>query len=122
MSFSLPKGLLWYPAAAAAAALLGVDWVSRNVLGLQSLVDKSFDKLNDENIVDSNAKRLYVYSEADRLVGWRDVERNAEDAKVKGFGTPRMLKERNSAHVRHLFDNGERYWKMVDEVWNSRMR
>lgn len=64
----VPKGL-WYPVAAMVGLVLGVMWIGKNVLGMRTLIDRSRGRLNDESLVDGKAKRLYVYSEADRVVG-----------------------------------------------------
>ena len=72
--------------------------------------------LNDEGLVNGKAKRLYVYGEADRVVGWRDVERHAEEARENGWNVT-MLKGIGNAHVHYMLKDGERYWKSVEKLW-----
>lgn len=116
MAISLPKGILWYPAAAVILILLGISGVSKNVFGIENLVDKTRGWMNDWDNVDRGAKRLYVYSEVDRMVGWRDVERHAEMTRGEGVEVS-LLKEVETPHVQHALKDSERYWKKVKEFW-----
>ena len=89
-SIALPKGALWYPGAAVLALWLGPLAAYKAVTGHQYLLDTARAYLNDWNLVDKDAKRLYVYSAADKLVGQDSVEkhaREAEDLGVKMFGS-----------------------------------
>ena len=74
----IPKGLLWYPAAAVMILVLGMMWIGSRVFRLQTLIGESRGLLSGKNIIDVEAKMLYVYSEADQVVGSRDVERCRE--------------------------------------------
>ncbi|KAH8885033.1 hypothetical protein GQ53DRAFT_751638 [Thozetella sp. PMI_491] len=61
-------------------------------------------------------RRTYIYSEEDKLVDWKVVEKYAKDAKSKGFNT-RLEKFSGSAHVAHARQDETRYWKIVKETW-----
>lgn len=50
------------------------------------MLARSEGDLNDGNLVDREAKRVYLYSEADRLVRWEDVEGYAKEAGRRGWG------------------------------------
>lgn len=117
-SDAIPKGFLWFPVAAAVVIVLGFIWFGKNVLGIKMLVDLSRGLLNDEELVDGQAKRLYIYGEADRVVGWRDVERHAEDARRNGWGV-KMLNEAESPHVQHIMLDKKRYWECVEDLWQD---
>ncbi|KAL4915779.1 hypothetical protein BDW62DRAFT_203375 [Aspergillus aurantiobrunneus] len=57
-------------------------------------------------------KRCYIYSDADELVDWKDVEKHASDAESKGF-LVRRVKFLGSEHVAHMKADPERYWNTV---------
>lgn len=57
-------------------------------------------------------RRVYVYSLADALTDYRDVEMHAADAKRKGFSVA-LEKYERSAHVAHLRKDESRYWEIV---------
>ncbi|KAG4428696.1 hypothetical protein IFR05_015818 [Cadophora sp. M221] len=118
LSMGLPKGLLWYPSAAVIGALLGIAVFKRSVFGIETLVQKTAGLLNDGTLVDMKAKRLYVFSENDQLVGYRDVERHLEDFKKEG-GEVIILKETKTPHVQHMILDGERYWENVQGLWST---
>ncbi|KAL2059753.1 hypothetical protein VTL71DRAFT_10137 [Oculimacula yallundae] len=118
MSIGLPKGLLWYPSAAVIAALLVAGEIGKSVFGIYGLVYKTAGLLNDETLVDKRAKRLYVFSEMDQLVGYRDVEKHAEDFEKKG-GRVIVLKEMETPHVQHMILDTDRYWLKIEGLWQS---
>jgi hypothetical protein len=118
MSIGLPKGILWYPAAALTLLGLGIAWTANSILRIPTLVIKTRGWLNDWDLVDKTSKRLYIYSEADKLVGWRDVERHFDDARTKG-SEAMILKEADTPHVQHMYLDRERYWMKVKELWES---
>jgi hypothetical protein len=118
MSQGFPKGLMYYPVAVI-VYLMFIAWsISSTVLGTTTIVDKGRAQLNDWDIVDEKAKRLYVYSEKDRIVGSDDVEEHAKEAKEMGSEV-RMVKFEESAHVQHMLTHGDEYWKVVKELWSS---
>ncbi|CAA7262229.1 unnamed protein product [Cyclocybe aegerita] len=64
----------------------------------------------------SSVPRLYVYSEADRVVLAKHVKRAIEEAIEKGYDV-RVERFEKSAHVAHARADPERYWKAVEELW-----
>jgi hypothetical protein len=74
--------------------------------------------LNDEGARKREVRRTYVYSDADRLVDWRDVEGHAGDAEQKGFGVRRERFE-GSEHVAHARRDAGRYWGVVKATWEG---
>ncbi|KAK0742646.1 hypothetical protein B0T18DRAFT_413420 [Schizothecium vesticola] len=67
-------------------------------------------------------RRTYVYSEEDRLVDYRCVERHAAAARELGFEV-RMERFVGTAHVLHARGEGEgRYWGLVKETWEGAQR
>ncbi|CCM04076.1 uncharacterized protein FIBRA_06235 [Fibroporia radiculosa] len=62
------------------------------------------------------APRLYVYSDADRIVRGADVARHAREAEDAGFDVA-VERLATSAHVAHMRNDPERYWAAVRRVW-----
>ncbi|KAG9238921.1 hypothetical protein BJ875DRAFT_449867 [Amylocarpus encephaloides] len=118
MSMGFPKGALYYPVAALTSVLLGGYIVAKNVFGVDTLVEESRARLNDWELVDRGAKRLYIYSEEDRVVSFDAVEEHANEAKNEGVDVE-MVKFERSAHVQHMLNGGERYWGLVEELWGG---
>lgn len=82
------------------------------------LANSTGGKINGVGLVDRKAKRLYVYSTIDELVGWRDVENHAEGARKNGTDVT-TLKEYTTKHVQHLVLDGERYWETIGKLWEN---
>lgn len=66
--------------------------------------------------------RSYIYSEADRVTDYRDVERHAKQAKAKGFTVLHRQKHIDSGHVAHVKKYPFAYWKAVKESWELGLR
>ena len=108
-----------------AAALLarlaaGWFWLARAVLRRPDGLAAVGRAHNDGVRRAREARRAYLYSRRDRLVGWRDVEAHAEDARARGFAVVRMENFGESPHVAHARTDGERYWKAVRETWEGK--
>ncbi|EAA29561.1 hypothetical protein GE21DRAFT_9393 [Neurospora crassa] len=74
--------------------------------------------------------RLYLYSKADEVVGWRDVERHVWLArklvvkkKKKGIenGLVRAERFEKASHCALVMEDEERYWRAVRESWEGQM-
>lgn len=63
--------------------------------------------------------RVYFYSQADKMVGFRDVETHIVDAVAKGFVVLRDVKLLDSEHVAHARRYPELYWGTIREAWNG---
>jgi len=66
--------------------------------------------------------RAYIYSKEDELIDWRDVERHGEEAVERlggGGGRVRMERFEGSQHVAHLRKDGERYGRVIRELWDG---
>lgn len=60
-------------------------------------------------------RRVYVYSPADTLTAYEDVEAHSAEAKTKGFSVA-LEKFDRSAHVAHVRKDENRYWGLVKKV------
>lgn len=79
---------------------------------------KARNVLNNSELLRLEAPRCYLYSEADEIVGWEDVEKHATQAEQKGWSV-RREKFHRSPHVSHLKEDEERYWSTVKAVWEA---
>jgi hypothetical protein len=119
ISMVLPKfPLFYYPSATLLAAILTFVWIRVNVFGLSMLANSTGGKVNNMGLVDVKAKRLYIYSTIDALVGWRDVEKHVEEARKNGTEVT-TLKEYTTKHVQHLVLDRKRYWETAESFWKS---
>ena len=77
--------------------------------------------LNKHLLLPSFSKRtprLYLYSQADEMVPWTEVEAHAEEARRAGLDV-RMERFEGSPHVAHARTDPERYWGVVKKVWED---
>ncbi|RKF80410.1 Transmembrane protein 53 [Golovinomyces cichoracearum] len=72
--------------------------------------------LNDPEIFDRKATRLYIYSESDQIVDWKDVEEHAIESKDAGYQVS-CEKFSTSGHAGHLMVDGTRYWDAIKRLW-----
>ncbi|KAB8233494.1 hypothetical protein BDV23DRAFT_159487 [Aspergillus alliaceus] len=88
----------------------------RRVIRVSDAVSVAREAINDRRLVcgggDGVRRRCYVYSDADELVDWRDVERHADEAEAKGWSV-RREKFVGSQHVSHMKYDPERYWGIM---------
>ncbi len=98
--------------------LLRVWFFYKYVVGTEHIVDIVRKGLNDVNLLPTLAVRLYVYSVADKLIQWQDVETHAREAQSKGYKV-QMVKYLNSGHAGHLLQDEKRYWAAVTGLWDS---
>ncbi|KAI0997114.1 hypothetical protein K3495_g11073 [Podosphaera aphanis] len=73
--------------------------------------------LNDPEIFHMDIPRLYIYSEADCIVDWKDVEEHAGEAADLGVEAT-YEKFNESVHAGHLMLDAQRYWVAVQDLWN----
>jgi hypothetical protein len=81
-----------------------------------NLVDQARLALNKKELFDTDAPRMYIYSVADDMVAWRDVEEHGRDAEGLGYRVDRE-KFLESGHAAHLTKDEGRYWDAVQRLW-----
>lgn len=84
------------------------------VLQMENSINRMRRQLNEAAMFPLNIPRLYLYSKADRLVGWRDVHTHIEDAMQLGYLHVREISFDEAPHCALLQENPERYWKSVN--------
>ncbi|KAF2864747.1 indole-diterpene biosynthesis protein-like protein PaxU [Massariosphaeria phaeospora] len=75
-------------------------------------------QLNDAALFDTWVPRVYLYSEADEMVGVDEVEGHADDAAQKGWDVTKVRFE-NSPHAGHIREDEDKYWGAVMEAWKA---
>ncbi|KAH6611704.1 hypothetical protein B0J18DRAFT_442034 [Chaetomium sp. MPI-SDFR-AT-0129] len=94
--------------------LHGLGWV----LGTTSAAGFSTRAVNDPALSDRTAKRLYLYSQADDIIGWEDIEEHAADARQKGWDVTTEMFE-GTPHVGHMRAHPEQYWGAIAAAWEE---
>lgn len=123
-SFVLPRmWLLHYLSKFSLFVLLAVGSLLRRLTRTPDPVSRARNVINDHALVRGTGQndspgRCYIYSDADELVNWRDVEKHASDAQAKGW-VVRREKFLGSPHVCHMRTDPERYWNLVKTYLES---
>lgn len=71
-----------------------------SLFGYENAITRARNDLIDEDFINSQAKRLYIYSEADALVGANDVREHAAASAARGWNVE-TVNFGDSGHVRH---------------------
>lgn len=75
-------------------------------------------ELNDDTVFDTRAQRVYIYSLADKMVGFEETEEHAAMAKAIGWDVT-MVRFKKSAHCSHIREDEGKYWAAIVEVWQA---
>jgi DNA repair protein RAD57 len=114
---SLPNGILLKPLGSAALFVLAVTLAGLEATGLRTpLAKRVREQLNDPEIFSARAARLYLASEADDIVDFRDVEAHRNQAIAKGFEADILLFQR-AGHCSLIMENGTAYWNAIASRW-----
>ncbi|KAL9614556.1 MAG: hypothetical protein Q9167_000925 [Letrouitia subvulpina] len=99
--------------------LVVVYWVMYVPLRLPEPVEANRAAFNNKELMQGEKGRCYVYSDADLMVDWHDVESHVAEARVKGFAV-RAERFEGSGHCAHArVGGGDRYWRIVGEMWEG---
>jgi hypothetical protein len=109
------------------AALLGATWVvTRALIGRQNnVIERTRRALNDPALWGGKGirgARTYVFSEADDVVRWRDVEAHAQESAEELGVQSLVVRFRNTAHCNHARGNEKYYWAVVLRTWEAKGR
>lgn len=89
------------------------------VLGKENNMAILCDAMNSKDLFDERVPRLYLYSRADEMVGWEEVERHADEAEALGWTSVARVRFEASAHAGHIRENAGKYWAAVLEAWGQ---
>lgn len=107
----LGKLLLW--------SFVLLSHARRAITGIPDAVSVAREAANNPALVhgargEDAPPRCYIYSDADELVNWLDIEAHANEAESKGWAV-RRERFQGSPHVSHMRADPERYWGVVRE-------
>ncbi|KAF5342474.1 hypothetical protein D9611_001264 [Ephemerocybe angulata] len=100
--------------------LVFISWVHLRLGGEPPLI-RVKKALNDHKLLPWFSKttpRLYMYSEADDLIPYPEVEAHAETARKEGLEV-RLERFKDSPHVAHARADPDRYWGAVKQLWKD---
>lgn len=117
ISAGLPGGWFWrwFGKVGVHGLLVGV-WVLNVLLRRENKMVVLCRELNDEDMFDNGVPRVYLYSRADQMVGWEEVEGHAAVARSTGWDVE-IVRFEGSAHCGHVREDKGRYWGAVLEAW-----
>ncbi|TKA79740.1 hypothetical protein B0A55_04367 [Friedmanniomyces simplex] len=111
---TFPKDQQWW-ATIIVWNIIVPPFVLPTLVGDPNLVEWMRVCLNDESLFTREVPRVYLYSQADRLVPWSAVQEHCASAQNAGYPV-KLVRFRDSPHVAHVNENSERYWGAVDDV------
>lgn len=118
-SFALPRmWILRFMGKILLYTVLIASWLVRKLTRRPDVISLAREAINDNRLIDgpdSNKnmqRRCYIYSDADDLIDWRDVENHAADAEAKGWVVQKVIFQ-GTPHVGHMRADSERYWSIV---------
>lgn len=119
IAFALPSNpVIRWPGRVLVALMVIALFGIPSVFGIENGATKARRELNDEKFLNAKAKRLYLYSEADALIGAKEVREYAVESAAKGWDV-KTIDFRTSGHVRHAIVFPEKYWEAVVQTWKS---
>ncbi|KAL8875812.1 MAG: hypothetical protein Q9198_005879 [Flavoplaca austrocitrina] len=114
--YSLPF-YIRFPTLVLIYLLLGVYFMAIRLRLLHDPILRIRMALNSRSVAER--RRCYIYSKADPMVGWRDVEVHAMHAAEKGCMVRRERFE-STGHCAHVREGGGgRYWGIVKRLWED---
>ncbi|KAK3954768.1 hypothetical protein QBC32DRAFT_74182 [Pseudoneurospora amorphoporcata] len=96
------------------AALHGFGWL----IGASSAAAYSVAAVNNDELCQKSARRLYMYSKEDDIIYWEDIEKHAAQARQKGYVVDLDMFE-GTPHVGHMRQHPEQYWGAVKKTWTE---
>jgi hypothetical protein len=116
MSIGLPSFILFRLVGLLILHIICIGmWIKHHILKRENVITRVRREINDPLLFPIGAKRIYLYSPTDAMVGWRDVERNAKQAEEAGYCV-NLVKFDESKHVGHVMEDPERYWDAVADL------
>jgi hypothetical protein len=118
MKVGLPRGVAAYAASVIIWITIGTLWIWTRVMRRAMLIDEMRAGLLNFDIMERDARRLYVFGEKDEIVGWEGINLEAEKAICAGVVVVKWKNE-TDPHVQYMIKNPERYWEAVKDLWRS---
>jgi hypothetical protein len=106
LSFSI-----WY-------IFLWLNKARETIQGLEHAGVFSRAAMNDKSFVAPTSSRLYLYSKADDIIGWQDIEKHTAEARNLGYKSDLKLFD-GTPHVGHLMRYPGEYWRAIKSSWTT---
>jgi len=106
---------------AIAAGFLGAMTFAGWLVGRVSAADFSVGAANNPALVDRGVRRLYLYSRADDIIHWEDIEQHAAVTQTEGYMVDVEMFE-GTPHVGHMRTYPEQYWNAIARSWGEVMK
>lgn len=91
-------------------------WTAVTVLRVPDHIGDLAPRAHNDPARVHEARRVYIYSPADRITPAKGVERHADEAEARGFSVQREVFD-GSGHVQHARKHADRYWRVVNQTW-----
>lgn len=98
------------------AVSLCINWAIGKVKGTESAGAWSRKNSNNTEHATKDARRLYMYSKEDDLIGWEDIVSHAAESRRLGWEADVEAFE-GSGHVGHMRKHTDQYWKAILDSW-----
>ncbi|KAH7374297.1 hypothetical protein BKA66DRAFT_513734 [Pyrenochaeta sp. MPI-SDFR-AT-0127] len=119
ISASLPKTWFWrWFGGSAVHLLLIATFLVNTAMRRPNKMITLCEELNDDQVFDNSVPRVYLYSRADKMVGFEEADEHANIAKAKGWDVTKVQFEK-SAHCGHVREDESKYWAAIMEAWKA---
>jgi hypothetical protein len=95
---------------------LATSWTLGTIFRFENVVQRLRVGLNNSDLFPLRAGRLYLYSKADKMVFWKDIEEHADTAEALGLEVTKVSFQASS-HAGHIMEDANKYWDAVRTVW-----
>ncbi|KAF2816086.1 DUF829-domain-containing protein [Mytilinidion resinicola] len=116
----LPKS--WIVQTIGAVVMYGVmvfSVVAQTLTWQEQIVTGLRKNLLDKSLFNPSASRCYIYSKADEMVWWKDVQEHASEARATGWHNVEEVVFESSAHCGHMRTHEKEYWDAVLTTWKT---
>lgn len=103
---------------AVAAGFLGALSLAGWLVGRTSAADFSVGAVNNPALCDVGVRRMYLYSKADDIIHWEDIEAHMARGREVGYSVEGELFE-GTPHVGHMRAWPEEYWGAIKRGWTD---
>ena len=120
MKTALPKVFpLWLLGVLLIYIYLSCVYLRHRISGRNAITQYIWESLNNNELIDPAARRLYVASKRDDMVSFEDIVAHAAVARERGSEV-RLEEFVDTKHVAHAMVDKARYWRLVQETWEQR--
>lgn len=89
------------------------------VIGASSTAESSTRAVNNPELADNTAKRLYLYSKEDDIIMWYQIEEHVAECRQNGWKHVEVEVFKGTPHVGHMRGHPEQYWGAIKRNWEA---